>query len=72
MAKILTVSDQELIVEMTFLGERMKMIVEPTGCLALAGLRKALKEAAKGKDCDMQIKDGDRVGVLISGGNIDL
>jgi len=70
--KIITVSDQELIEEMRFVGERMKMVVEPTGCLGLAGLRKVLREAAKGNDCGVQVKDGDRVGILISGGNVDL
>lgn len=41
--KIITVSDAELIAEMKFMGERLKLIVEPTGCLAVAGLRKIVK-----------------------------
>ena len=62
--KIITVTDQELIDEMKFFGERMKMIVEPTGCLALAGLRSMVKigEIPKGSNC----------GVVISGGTVDL
>ena len=70
--KIITVSDAELIAEMKFMGERLKLIVEPTGCLAVAGLRKIVKQNAEGKDTGIVIKDGDRVGCLISGGNIDL
>ncbi len=56
-----TVSDQELIASMMFCAARMKIVVEPTGVLALAGAR---KHAAALK--------GQRVGVIISGGNVDL
>lgn len=58
---ILTVSDTQLIEAMRFYAERMKMVVEPTGCLSFAAA--------------LQIKDqlkGKKVGVLISGGNVDL
>src|SRR5450830_1184377 len=58
---ILTVSDPELISCMRFYAERMKMVVEPTGCLALAGVHK-LKPQLRDK----------RVGVIVSGGNVDL
>lgn len=61
---IVTVSDDELIQCMKFLGERMKMVVEPTGCLGLAGLKKLVKEGT--------IKANSRVGVIISGGNVDM
>jgi threonine dehydratase len=46
---------------MMFCAARMKIMVEPTGVLALAGAR---KHAAALK--------GQRVGVIISGGNVDL
>jgi threo-3-hydroxy-L-aspartate ammonia-lyase len=46
---------------MKFYAERMKMIVEPTGCLSLAG--------AKASGIDLE---GARVGIVISGGNVDL
>ena len=46
---------------MRFFAERMKMIVEPTGTLGFAAARRMGAELA-----------GQRVGVLISGGNIDL
>lgn len=58
---ILTASDADLVNAMQFFAARMKMIVEPTGCLGLAGALN-VKDSLKGK----------RVGVIISGGNIDL
>lgn len=58
---ILTVSDAELVDAMRFFAERMKLVVEPTGCLAAAA-------AFTGK-VDLT---GKRVGVIISGGNVDL
>jgi len=62
--QIITVSDQQLIEEMAFFAERMKMIVEPTGCLGLAGLRKMVNAG--------HIPKGSKCGVIISGGNVDL
>jgi threonine dehydratase len=58
---ILTVTDAQLVEAMRFFAERMKMVVEPTGCLAFAG---ACADAAAIK--------GLRIGVIISGGNVDL
>ena len=58
---IVTVSDAELISAMRFFAERMKMIVEPTGALAFAAAR----------NMKVQLK-GLRVGVIISGGNVDI
>lgn len=58
---ILTVSDNELIAAMKFMAERMKMVVEPTGCLGFAAAR-ARKDELKGK----------KVGIIISGGNVDI
>ena len=58
---ILAVSDDELVQGMKFFASRMKMIVEPTGCLAFAG---ALQMAPMLKD--------KRIGVIVSGGNVDL
>jgi len=56
-----TVTDAELVEAMRFAAARMKMIVEPTGCLGMAAVRKLRGQL-----------DGQRVGVLISGGNVDL
>lgn len=58
---ILTVSDAELVEAMRFFASRMKLVVEPTGCLGFAAAR-AMKDQLQGK----------RVGVLISGGNVDI
>ena len=61
MDDILTVTDPDLIDAMRFFATRMKLLVEPTGCLSLAGAR-SMKAQLKGM----------RVGVIISGGNVDL
>ena len=58
---IVTVSDAQLVDTMKFFAERMKMVVEPTGCLAAAAALHSVTPVA-----------GLRVGVLISGGNVDL
>jgi len=58
---MVTVSDEALLRAMNLLWERMKIVVEPTGALAAAAL---LEEAVDVAD--------RRVGVLISGGNVDL
>jgi threo-3-hydroxy-L-aspartate ammonia-lyase len=58
---VLTVSDTQLIDAMRFFAERMKLIVEPTGCLGFA--------AARAMKADLQ---GKRIGVIISGGNVDI
>ncbi|PHM52545.1 serine/threonine dehydratase [Xenorhabdus hominickii] len=58
---ILTASDDELIDAMYFLAERMKTIVEPTACLGFAAA-KAIREQLKGQ----------RIGIILSGGNIDM
>jgi len=57
----LTVTDEELVKWMFFLWERMKIVVEPTGALAASALLQG-KIDAKGR----------KVGVVISGGNVDL
>lgn len=62
-----TVDDGKLIETMFYLWERLKLIVEPTGALAAAA---ALDEAAK-NETGNGIR-GARVGVIISGGNVDL
>jgi threonine dehydratase len=58
---MMTVSDRELLDAMLYLWERMKIVVEPTGALAAAGLFKGAHETR-----------GKRIGVIISGGNVDL
>ena len=58
---ILTVSEAEIVEAMRFYWSRMKLVVEPSGAVALAAL---LNRTSLG--------DFERVGVLISGGNVDL
>ena len=58
---VLTATDEELVECMRFFAARMKLVVEPTGCLGYA--------AAKQMKAQLQ---GKRIGVLISGGNIDI
>ncbi|MBP2302208.1 threo-3-hydroxy-L-aspartate ammonia-lyase [Azospirillum picis] len=56
-----TVSDAELVEAMRFFAGRMKMLVEPTGCLAAAALLSGRIDVR-----------GKRVGVVVTGGNVDL
>jgi len=58
---ILTVTEKQILEAMKFLWERMKLVVEPSGAVPLAGLRFG----------DLNVKN-KRVGLIISGGNIDL
>jgi threonine dehydratase len=57
---VLTASDVELIDCMRFFATRMKIVVEPTGCLGFAAVRALGTRLA-----------GQRVGVIVSGGNVD-
>lgn len=58
---IFTVSDAQLVDAMRFFATRMKLVVEPTGCLGFA--------AARARAAELK---GKKVGVLISGGNVDM
>ena len=58
---MLTVTDQELTRAMFFLWERMKIVVEPTGALAAFALLEKKFKTEKLK-----------IGVVLSGGNVDL
>jgi threonine dehydratase len=58
---MVTVSDAAIVRAMRVLWERMKLVVEPTGALAAAALLEGAVEAR-----------GRRVGVILSGGNVDL
>ena len=60
-ADIVTATDAQLVEAMRFYAERMKMVVEPTGALSLAG--------ARTMQADLR---GLRVGIVVSGGNVDL
>ena len=58
---VVTVTDDQVVLAMQFYAQRMKLVVEPTGVLPLAALQQ-----------DKLDVRGKRVGVLISGGNVDL
>ncbi|WP_088893824.1 threo-3-hydroxy-L-aspartate ammonia-lyase [Leptolyngbya ohadii] len=58
---MVTVTDEALLRSMAFLWERLKIVVEPTGALAATALLEGIIKAS-----------GNRVGVIISGGNVDL
>jgi threonine dehydratase len=58
---MLTVTDEELLGSMFFLWERMKIVVEPTGALAACAVLQKKVNLEK-----------LRVGVILSGGNVDL
>jgi len=55
-----TVTDEELLRAMFFLWERMKIVVEPTGALAFAAV------------FTKKMKLSGKIGVILSGGNVDL
>ena len=60
-ADLVAVDDPTLLRAMFFLWERLKLVVEPTGALAAAAVLEGLVEVR-----------GLRVGVVLSGGNVDL
>ncbi|MGZ5594782.1 MAG: pyridoxal-phosphate dependent enzyme, partial [Usitatibacter sp.] len=58
---VITVTDPQIVEAMRFLWERMKLVVEPTGALATAGVMSG----------PLDVRNR-RVGIIISGGNVDL
>lgn len=58
---MVTVSEEAIVSAMFYLWERMKLVVEPTGALAAAALFEGAVSAK-----------GRRVGVILSGGNVEL
>ncbi len=60
-ADMTSVDDTALLSAMFFLWERLKIVVEPTGALGACALLSGAVEAR-----------GQRVGVILSGGNVDL
>ncbi len=61
--RIVTVTEDEIVEAMRMLWSRTKLVVEPSGAVAVAAIRKL----AASNDHPPQ-----RVGVIISGGNVDL
>jgi threonine dehydratase len=60
-SELVTADDAEVIRAMRFLWERVKLVVEPTGALAVAALLAGRVKLP-----------AQRVGVILSGGNVDL
>jgi len=58
---MLTVTDEQLLQAMFFMWERMKVLIEPTGALAACAVLQKKKKLK-----------GLKVGVILSGGNVDL
>ena len=58
---LITISEEQIVDAMEFLWSRMKLVIEPSGAVSLAGVLS--------KQIDLKSK---KVGVIISGGNIDL
>jgi threonine dehydratase len=58
---ILTVSDEEIVNAMRLIWERMKIVIEPSCAVPLATLLKNKQHFA-----------GQKVGIILSGGNVDL
>ena len=61
---IITVTEEQIIDAMKFYWERMKLVVEPSGAVPLAGLLSGT--------IDSSLIKNKRIGIIISGGNIDL
>ncbi|MCA1731712.1 MAG: pyridoxal-phosphate dependent enzyme, partial [Actinobacteria bacterium] len=59
---MVTVSEEAILRSMFFMWERMKIVVEPTGALAAAALFEGV----------VTVELGARIGVIVSGGNVDL
>ena len=59
--EVLTVNDEEIISSLRLVYERMKIVAEPSGVVPLAALIK-----------NKQIFSGKKVGIIISGGNVDI
>jgi threo-3-hydroxy-L-aspartate ammonia-lyase len=58
---MVTVSDEAIVRAVVFLWERLKIVVEPTGAVAAAAIFEHVVAA-----------EGRRVGVILSGGNVDV
>jgi threonine dehydratase len=59
---MVTVNDEQLLAAMLYVWERMKIVIEPTGALGIAALLER----------KLEVPGGSRVGVILSGGNVDV
>jgi threo-3-hydroxy-L-aspartate ammonia-lyase len=56
--EVVTVTDEQIVEAMRFAFERLKLVIEPSGAVGIAAVREGLVS-------------GGRIGVIISGGNVD-
>jgi threonine dehydratase len=56
--EVVTVSDEQLVEAMRFAFERLKLVIEPSGAAGIAAVRAG-------------VVAGERIGVIVSGGNVD-
>jgi threo-3-hydroxy-L-aspartate ammonia-lyase len=71
-ADMTTVEDASLLSTMLHLWERLKLVVEPTGALGAAAVLCG-RGGVEGRDCqDKPEIKGKRIGIILSGGNVDL
>jgi len=56
--EVVTVTDEQIVEAMRFAFERLKLVIEPSGAVGIAAVREGLVS-------------GGRVGVIVSGGNVD-
>jgi threonine dehydratase len=61
-SEVVTVTDAQLVLTMRWFAQRLKLLVEPTGCLAAAAVLQR----------KLPMVPGSRIGVIVSGGNVDL
>ena len=61
MTQIITVSDDEILEAMKMIWERLKIVVEPSGAVPLAAVKKS-----------GSFFNGKNIGVILSGGNVDV
>ncbi|MCH7603514.1 MAG: pyridoxal-phosphate dependent enzyme, partial [Planctomycetes bacterium] len=60
--RIITISEEDIVSSMRLIWERMKIVIEPSAAVAVAAI---LSDEFKG------LEGIDKVGVIISGGNVD-
>jgi threonine dehydratase len=63
--KIVRVTEEEIIAAMRLVWERMKIIIEPSSAVTVAALKREVSE-------NPQQYSGKKVGIIISGGNVDV
>lgn len=66
--EVVTVSEKEIVDAMQLCFERMKLVIEPSGAVGLAGVLSPQFQSSSG----VVHRDERRVGIILSGGNVEL